>query len=109
MKKIQHVIPAKKKLKTSSLEEWKSEAKNRYGENSDDWKFECPHCHQTQSKRDFKDNDVEPEGRFYFSCIGRWVEGRGCNWTLGGLFQIHTREVIAEDGSKVPVFDFPSS
>jgi hypothetical protein len=71
------------------------------------WLFVCPQCKQIQSLKDFVENNVpEPTTKFYYSCIGRWVENRGCNWTLGGLFQIHETEVISEDGDKVPVFEF---
>ncbi len=56
---------------------------------------------------DFIENNVsEPDGKFYFSCIGRWVKDRGCDWTLGGLLQIHNTEVVTDDGDTVPVFDF---
>lgn len=57
--------------------------------------------------QEFIDAGIEnPEQKFYYSCIGRWVKGRGCNWTLGGLFQIHETEVVNEDGKPIPVFEF---
>jgi hypothetical protein len=90
-----------------SLDEWKAEAVEKFGEKVKDWVFECASCHETQTLKDFVDAEVEnPDTVFYFSCIGRWVEGRGCDWTLGGLLQIHTTEVISEDGHKVPVFEW---
>ena len=50
-----------------------------------------------------------------FSCVGRWTgagsalrketeEGKGCDWTLGGLFQLHDFVVIDEDGKEHPHF-----
>lgn len=39
----------------------------------------------------------------YFSCEGRFAKGNGCDWTLGGLFQIHKLEVLAEDKDDVVV------
>jgi hypothetical protein len=29
----------------------------------------------------------------------------GCNWTLGGLFQMHALEVVTEDGERHPRFE----
>jgi len=94
-------------MKTLTLQEWKEEGTKLYGEKMGNWLFVCPQCKQIQSLKDFVEKNVpEPTTKFYYSCIGRWVENRGCNWTLGGLFQIHETEVISEDGDKVPVFEF---
>lgn len=94
-------------MKTLTVREWKEKAVNLYGIKMRDWLFVCPQCKQAQSLNDFIVNNVpEPTTKFYYSCIGRWVQGRGCNWTLGGLFQFHETEVISEDGDKVPVFEF---
>jgi len=70
-------------------------------------------------------DEVEPhlgfscEGRF--SNAGPWpsdkrrgkiVEARrlvrGCDWTLGGLFRIHTLEVIDAEGKPHPMFEVAS-
>ena len=89
------------------FETWKKNGAEKFGADKKNWKFKCPSCGGVQSLSDFIENNVpEPDGKFYFSCIGRWVKGRGCDWTLGGLFQIHNTEVITEDGAIVPVFDF---
>lgn len=90
-----------------TLDEWKLKGRSLFGENSNLWKFKCASCGGIQSLQDFIDAGIEePLGIFYFSCIGRWVKGRGCDWTLGGLFQIHTTEVIGENGKNVAVFEF---
>ena len=93
---------------TLSISDWKQQAKEKF--KTDDvkqWKFKCPNCQETQTAQDFITAGVEsPENKFYYSCIGRWVSNRGCNWTLGGLFQIHQTEIITETGDKVPVFEF---
>ena len=90
-----------------NLEEWKKIGADKFGVDKKNWQFKCPACGGIQSLADFIENKVpEPDGKFYFSCIGRWVNGRGCDWTLGGLLQIHNTEVITEDESAVPVFDF---
>lgn len=90
--------------------DWKNKATQLYGEDSKQWKFRCPRCNGVQTGQDFIDAGIdEPEKKFHFSCIGRWVEGRGCNWTLGGLFQIHKVEVVADNGEIVPVMEFADS
>jgi hypothetical protein len=91
-----------------TLEQWFKKAEDLFGTaDQKKWKFKCSHCGQSQTLQDFIDAGVEnPENKFYYSCIGRWVKGRGCDWTLGGLFQIHKTEVIAEHDKHVPVFEF---
>jgi hypothetical protein len=50
----------------------------------------------------------------YFHCEGRYAGAQsseggpdGCNWTLGGLFRIHTVCVVhPESGADCPVFIF---
>lgn len=83
----------------------------------------CPACGTVQCWEDFKKAGVHPpeiESYLGFSCIGRFTKAgdegikkhnqgkrwnKGCNWTLGGLFQIHTLVVVAEDGTKHPRFE----
>lgn len=73
--------------------------------------FKCPMCGTIQSATDLIRAGC-PEDRvgFYigFSCVGRWTNagphktgtppGKGCDWTLGGLFKIHKVEVVLPDG-----------
>jgi len=87
-------------------EEWLADGNARFGEDRSLWKFKCVRCGHVQTARDFRDIGVDPDGRVYFSCIGRWKEGVGCDWTLGGLFQIHAVEVRLENGQTVPAFEF---
>jgi hypothetical protein len=94
-------------MEVLTLEEWFAKAVKLYGSDKKNWKFKCPNCGQTQSLNDFLENSVsKPDEKFYFSCIGRWVKDRGCDWTLGGLLKIHSVEVISKEGKKVPVFEF---
>jgi hypothetical protein len=93
--------------KTLTMKEWQSRGEELFGKDKKNWKFKCVNCGEVQSYHDFKEAGVEnPENYVYFSCIGRFVKSRGCDWTLGGLFQLHKQEVIADDGSKVPTFEF---
>lgn len=85
--------------------------------------FRCPMCGTVQCANDLlaagagaSFEDVEKY--IGFSCVGRFTgagqhvagtdPGRGCNWTLGGLFQIHKLEVVTDDGVHHPRFELAS-
>ncbi len=86
-------------------EGWIKELKNRFGDDSKKWAFKCPSCGNIQSGYDFIEHKVEnPQDKVYFSCIGRYVKGIGCDWTLGGLLQINKVSVLK--GALIfPVFE----
>ncbi len=80
--------------------------------------FKCPICGTLQSIQNFLDAGVpadQVERYLGFSCIGRWkaagphkkgeAAGRGCDWTLGGLLQLHELEVVSDDGRRHPHFE----
>lgn len=87
--------------------------------------FKCPACGTAQSMATLRRAGVpggEIERVIAFSCEGRWTKAgppahgdsaeaearrkiRGCDWTLGGLFRIHTLEVIYPDGVARPTFE----
>jgi len=93
--------------KTLTMEEWISKGEELFGKDKKLWKFKCVNCGEAQTYNDFAEAKVEnPENYIHFSCIGRFVEGRGCDWTLGGLLQLHKQEVVTDDGNKVPTFEF---
>ena len=83
--------------------------------------FVCPMCGCVQSMADFVAAGCDPkraENLIAFSCIGRVIgagsprkepDGKPCNWTLGGLFQLHTLEVVTDDGEKHPRFALATS
>lgn len=67
----------------------------------------CVQCGTIQTRQDFVDAEIHPtieesHRHWGFSCIGRWVKGVGCDWTLGGLFTIHTLEIIPEQEGEKP-------
>lgn len=78
----------------------------------EDKAFVCPACKTVQSARDLikagAGQTFEDVNAFLgFSCFGRFTsagsarkepDGKPCNWTLGGLFQIHELEVETEEG-----------
>ncbi len=85
--------------------------------------FICPMCGTAQSIRTLLSAGVSEEKvtkYIGFSCEGRWRgagparkpgrrgEGvRGCDWTLGGLFQFHEVEVQTPEGA-IPSFRLAS-
>ena len=72
-----------------------------------DAKHICPMCKTAQSAQDFVDAGIdrtEVEKYIGFSCIGRVDNSKGCDWSLGGLFQIHGLLVEDEDGKHHPRF-----
>jgi len=72
--------------------------------------FVCPACGTVQTAQDLIDAGAGPTLEevieyLAFSCVGRFDEERGCDWTLGGLLQIHDLEVVhPEEGKSVPRF-----
>jgi len=95
-------------MKTISVEDFTKQAIELYGEKRRNWKFKCPRCGTVQSGQDFLDADIKPdvaEGFIGFSCIGRVVNGKGCDWTLGGLFLLHKLEIVDDAGKKHPHFE----
>lgn len=81
-----------------SHEDLLNEARLRFGQDPLDIAFQCPHCDDIASLRDFQKHDVDP-GRAGQECIGRHLgaldkqlapgtyTGRGCNWVSYGLIR----------------------
>lgn len=109
-----------------SYDDFRAEAVKRFGEDPRHWKFVCPACGTKQSPADllatgkFVPGSGQVNKVVGYSCIGRFTgqgdDGiaaknrglawdKGCNWTLGGLLQIHDIELIDEDGEAHPHFD----
>lgn len=95
-------------METMTIKEFRDAIKSQ-GVPIEDVTFQCPKCKTIQSAKDLIEagagetfDDVEKY--LGFSCVGRWDESKGCNWTLGGLFQIHELEVVTPDGEKHPRF-----
>ena len=94
-------------MKVLTLDEWSANAASIFGPKIQNWRFVCPNCKQSQSLREFEDHKIQgAKDMFFFSCIGRFVKDRGCDWSLGGLLQIHETEVVSEDGKNIPVMEF---
>jgi len=102
--------PSPKELTKISWSDWLAKGESLFGKDIIEWRFVCPGCGTVQTGIDLHTIGNVPhdkiEACLAFSCIGRFTKDRGCNWTLGALWQIHTCEIIYEDGSKRPVFEF---
>lgn len=122
-------------MRRITIEEFHAELKNQTVNSREDLAFKCPMCHTIQSARDLIAAGAgktfeEVERYLAFSCVGRFTGagphknaprhcngspqkdrskkgpiGDGCDWTLGGLFQIHALEVTDETGKSHPRFD----
>ena len=106
-------------MKTMTLSEFLAAAKAQGTKTSTDVAVVCPRCETVQSGRDLikagaGENFDEVEKYLGFSCVGRFTgapsprkqpDGRSCDWTLGGLFRLHTFEVITPDGKHHPRFE----
>lgn len=93
-------------MKRMTLQEFEG-AIEAQGRKRQDVVFICPVCKTHQSAQDLVDAGIKKEdvGRFVgFSCVGRWNKKKGCDWTLGGLFQMHELEVTGADGKAHPHF-----
>lgn len=106
-------------IKTMTLDEFHAAAKAQ-APSHDQIVFRCPRCDTLQSGQDLINagagDDFDAVEKYLgFSCIGRFTGkgspseergmGHGCNWTLGGFFQMHTFEVITPDGDHHPLFE----
>lgn len=96
-------------IRTITLEQLRDALKAQGHERLEDCTVRCPRCGTLQSAQDLIDagqgESFEDVAHIWgFSCIGRYVEGKGCDWTLGGLFQIHELEILQPDGTRRPCF-----
>lgn len=107
-------------MRTITLDEFYRECKAQGVSGREYCAFVCPICKTIQSGSDLiiagaRETFDEVEGFLAFSCVGRFTHagpyqlgtppGRGCNYTLGGLFKCHTLEVMTPDGEKHPTFE----
>lgn len=91
-------------------DDWAAMAASKYGEDKSCWEFKCPACGHVQSVKAALERDASVSAKsiwswIYYACEGRHNESVGCNWSLGGLFKFHEREVMPhpEDSDRSPV------
>ena len=92
-----------------TLEEFHAAIKSQSTATPAEVTFRCPLCGTLQSANDLikagAGADFQAVEKYLaFSCVGRWDDTKGCDWTLGGLFQLHELVVIADDGKEYPRF-----
>jgi hypothetical protein len=107
-------------MRTITVDQFQLELKAQGVKSHHDFAFRCPVCKTVQSARDLikagaGQNFAQVEKYLAFSCVGRFTgagawkkdeaPGRGCNWTLGGLFQLHKLTVTTPDGERHPRFE----
>ena len=106
-------------MRTLTLNEFHTECKAQGMKSREDIAMVCPMCGTVQSARDLMvagaGADFEAVEKYLgFSCFGRFTkagsprktpDGQPCNWTLGGLFTLHTLEVVTPDGKNHPRFE----
>jgi phage FluMu protein Com len=97
-------------IHTISIVEFRARLKDQGVSNYSHYAFKCPLCKTVQSIQSFMcaGTDRETAEKYIgFSCVGRVTDagsprkhpdGKPCNWTLGGLLQLHDMEVIDEEG-----------
>jgi hypothetical protein len=106
-------------MKIQTLDGFRATLKAQ-GVEREHYAFKCPMCGTVQSASSLIAAGVGPdfeavEPKLGFSCVGRFTgkaspteekgKGHGCNWTLGGLFTLHTLEVVTPDGEYHPRFE----
>jgi len=100
-------------MKRLTRQEWFDLGRQKFGDDLMKWIFVCPICGTEQKGNDLIKAGVQDdyiERYLGFSCIGRFNKSQiGCDWTLGGLFRIHKLEVILDNGTHRPIFEFASS
>lgn len=97
-------------VRSVTLDEFHQEMRSQGTASIEEVTFRCPRCGTLQSANDLiaagaGENLEEVERYLAFSCVGRWTDEMGCDWTLGGLFQIHEYEVVTDDGARHPRFE----
>lgn len=96
-------------MQTMTIDEFRAACRAQNRDSVEDLTFQCPRCKTLQSARDLiqagaGDNFEQVERYVGFSCVGRWDDSKGCDWSLGGLFRIHELEVIDSEGKHHPRF-----
>ena len=95
-------------MRTMTIAEYRAALQSQ-GVPIEEVKVICPRCKTEQCANDLIDAGAgnsfdDVQGYIGYSCVGRFDTSKGCNWTLGGLFQLHELEVITEDGKAHPRF-----
>lgn len=100
-------------MRETTGEEWRRDARQRFGDDQLTWRFVCPACGHVASIADWKAAGA-PITSAAFSCVGRWMskprdafgDGPGpCNYAGGGLIGLNPVRV-ADGPVAHDVFEF---
>lgn len=105
-------------MKKLTIAEFQSELRAQGVARRKDLAVVCPICKTVQSTQSLINAGARDEDHakrlIGFSCVGRLtgagpvkrgdLPGKGCDWTLGGLFQLHELEVVDLDRRANPMF-----
>lgn len=76
------------------------EAKERFGPDPREWRFVCPGCGDVATSQEYPETQRHMVGQ---ACVGRYLEGRGCDWVSYGLIG-GPWQVVKEDGTEMCCF-----
>lgn len=100
-------------MRTYTEDEWFKRGEELYGKAHEKWRFKCPRCGNVMSiekaKTAFSNEEratlKEKDWRIEQECVGRHIQGVGCDWCAYGLFR-GPDFVKRKDGSESAVFPF---
>lgn len=92
--------------------EWMDEGARHFGPDRGKWVFRCLGCGREQGAMDFVRQGIDPTGKVFMSCLGRflppsddpWLQ-RHCRFTLGDAFRF-PKVVVLFGEHEVPVFEY---
>ncbi len=98
-------------MRQLTRDQFKAELQAQGVPDKEDYAFKCCICGTIQSMRDlYKAGCTEAQTTVGFACVGRFTgagphpkggaPGKGCDWSLGGLFRFHDLEVLDPEGGK---------
>ena len=96
---------------TVSQERWVEVGTKLFGENREEWVFVCPKCGKEMSvaraKREFPDIWFGKGWSPMDECIGRYVDGFGCDLAAAyGLFRGPLFVIATNNEKRIAMFDF---
>lgn len=103
-------------MRSITYADWLAEARAKFGDDSMQWRFQCPSCGHVASVADWRAAGAT-EGEVAFSCVGRRTgapdertfayRGGPCQYAGGGFFRLNPVTVTnTPSGQDTTVFEF---
>jgi len=99
-----------------SLDAWRQDGFERFGDDEKEWRFVCPNCGHVASVQDFIDAGAKDVGSVGFACLGVFLDdceslyvdpGDGpCVYDGSGFLTRNPIAVTSPDGSTKRLFAF---